>query len=97
MQSTVAHRVDCDFQTAAFDAANHRDIESELADQGLNFTQHIGAVTQADDHHVRAAQRQRQVAQRGNRLQRQTGLTQLGTLLIIKRAERVQPDSLQNV
>jgi len=30
-------------------------------------------------------------------VQCQAGLTQLGTLLIIKRAERIQPDSLQYV
>jgi hypothetical protein len=44
-----------------------------------------------------ASKRQGQVTQGGNCVQCQAGLTQLGTLLIIKRAERVQPDSLQYV
>jgi hypothetical protein len=93
----MAHGVDRDFHTAAFNAANHRDIESELADQGLDFAQHVGAVAQSNHHDMGAAQSQRQVTQGGYGVQCQPGLTQLGTLLIIKRAERIQPDSLQYV
>ena len=61
MQGTVAHGVNRDFEPAAFDAADHRHIETELADQGLHFTQQVGAVAQSNHHDRGAAQSQRQV------------------------------------
>ena len=93
----MAHRVHRDFHAASFNAADDRHIESELTDQHLDFTQQFRAVAQTNDHDMCASERQGQVTQGGNCVQCQACLTQLGTLLIIKRAERIQPDSLQYV
>ena len=68
-----------------------------MTDQHLDFKQQFRAVAQTNDHDMCAFERQGQVTQGGNCVQCQACLTQLGTLLIIKRAERIQPDSLQYV
>jgi hypothetical protein len=50
MHCAVAHGVHRDFHAASFNAADHRHIETELADQGLHLAQQIRAVAQTNDH-----------------------------------------------
>jgi hypothetical protein len=97
MQSAVTHRVHRHFHAATLDAADHRDIEAQLADQGLHFAQQFCAVTQTDHQHMGATQGQGQVAQGVDGIEFNAISTQLSSLGLTQWTERVQPDGLKGV
>jgi hypothetical protein len=70
---------------------------AELGNEGLNFLEQLGAIAQANDQHMCAAQSQREVAQGCNSFQTDTCGIQLGAICGVDWTERVQPHGMNYV